>query len=109
MTDRRSIVTLAVKGPFTGKPRPWVVVQNDDFREIDSVTLCAFTHILVPGAPMLRIDVEPSEVNGLRLRSQIQVDKIVTVRRGDLGEAVGRLEDRHMTRLCDALRYFLAL
>lgn len=109
MVERQAIMTLAVKGRYTGKPRPWVVIQSDDFLETDSVVLCAFTHVLIPDAGLLRIDVAPSEANGLRVPSQIQVEKIATVRRGDLNERVGRLEDPHMRRLEQALRNIMGL
>ena len=104
VNERQTIVTLAIKGPSTSKPRPWVVVQSDDFAGTDSVVVCPFTHARVRGAPLLRIDVDPSVDNGLRVPSQIQAEKIVTVRRDDLDRRVGRLEDGYMRQLEQAMR-----
>ncbi len=108
MNLRQTIVALAVKGRCTSKPRPWVVIQNDDFLATGSVILCALTHELLPNVSLLRVDVVPSSENGLRLPSQIQVGMIVTVHRGDLGPRIGRLEDRYMLRLGQAARNFMA-
>ncbi|MCJ2036551.1 type II toxin-antitoxin system PemK/MazF family toxin [Methylobacterium sp. J-068] len=109
MVERQGIVILTVKGSYTSKPRPCVVIQGDDFLETDSVTLCLMTSERVFGAPMLRVDVQPSRVNGLREPSQIQVDKIVTVPRAKIKDTVGRLEDEYMRRLDEAVRFFLDL
>ena len=109
MSDRQTIVTLAVKGPYTSKPRPWVIVQNDDFSGTDSVIICPLTHLLVAGAGFLRIDVAPSAANGLRVSSQLQAEKIVTVRRADLATPIGRLEDVYMLQLERAMRDILGL
>ena len=69
--------------------------------------MCPLTHLLIEGAPLLRIDVTPSAENGLRVASQIQAEKIVTVRRGDLDQRIGRLEDDYMRLLETALRDIL--
>lgn len=98
-----------MKGVYASKPRPWVVVQSDDYRGTDSVVMCAFTHRVVRDVGLLRIDVAPSEQNGLRLPCQLQVEKLATVRRGDLGRRIGRLEDEVMHRLDVALLGILGL
>lgn len=71
MIDRQKIVTLATKGIYTGKPRPWVIIQSNDFLETDSVTVCLITGELIDGVPMLRIDVSPSENNGFCNRASV--------------------------------------
>ncbi|HEV3076187.1 MAG TPA: type II toxin-antitoxin system PemK/MazF family toxin, partial [Thermoanaerobaculia bacterium] len=41
---RGSIVVVAAKGPYTGKPRPALVVQSDLFNPThSSVTICPIT------------------------------------------------------------------
>lgn len=109
MIERQAIVTVAVKGRCTSKPRPWLVIQNDAFAFTDSITLCIITHGVIEGAPMLRIDVDPSAENGLQVASQVQIEKIVTVLRSDIDKRIGRLEDATMAKVDTALRYFLAL
>ena len=85
------------------------MIKSDDYRGTDSVIVCAFTHVLVRNAGLLRIDVTPSVRNGLRLPCQLQVEKVATIRRSDLGRHVGRLEDDTMHRLSSALAAIMGL
>ncbi|MBO1855139.1 type II toxin-antitoxin system PemK/MazF family toxin [Burkholderia cenocepacia] len=86
--NRGSIVTVALQGDF-GKARPALVVQSDLFAEHPSVTLLLMSSAMVD-APLIRITVVPSEQNGLRMPSQIAVDKMFTVRREKIGRPIGR-------------------
>jgi mRNA interferase MazF len=58
---------------------------------------------------LLRLTVEPTSDNGLRKRSQIMIDKIMTVRRERLGEPFYRLDDETMLALNRAIVLFLGL
>jgi len=83
-------------------------VQDDRFDATESVTVCAFTTDRTP-APLIRIQVAPSQGNGLREPSRLMVDKITTVPRGRLGARVGVLEDEHMLQLSRAMVVFLGI
>ena len=89
---RGEIYTAAARGPYTGKPRPVVMLQDDRFDATASVTVCPFTTNPVE-APLLRLPIEPSEDNGLEQPSQLMVDKVTTVPRSSLGERLGKLRD----------------
>lgn len=104
---RGDLVTVAVPGDY-GKPRPALVIQADQFSEVGSVTV-AFMTGTITAAPLLRLTVEPTSDNGLRKRSQIMVDKIMTVRRERVGEPFGRLDDETMLALNRSLVLFLGL
>ena len=91
-----------------GKPRPALVIQADQFAEVGSVTVVFITGTIT-AAPLLRLTVEPSDSNGLRKRSQIMADKIMTVRRERVGEPFGRLDDETMLALNRAIVLFLGL
>lgn len=93
---------------YAGKPRPVVIIQNDHFDVLDSVTICGFTSDPAE-LPFFRVLVEPSKLNGLRSPSHIMVDKILTVRKNKLGYRIGHLEDRYVARLDQALATFLGL
>ena len=96
-------------GPdYAGKPRPAVIVQDDDFDATHSVTVCVFTTNPVD-APLFRIRIEPTERNGLHTASSLMVDKLTTVRREKLGSPIGRLDDEDIVRLNQALLVFLGL
>jgi mRNA interferase MazF len=91
-----------------GKPRPVVIIQDDRFDATESVTVCAFTTDATE-APLIRLLVQPDEINGLRDRSSLMVDKITTVPRSKLGQQMGRLGDDDMVRLGRAVVVFFGL
>lgn len=105
---RGEIWTVAARGVYTGKPRPAVIVQEDSFDATASLTICAFTSDPTE-APLMRLRVEPDELNGLEQPSSLIVDKLTTVPRPSLGEQVGRLSDQDMVRLSRAIVVFLGL
>ena len=63
---------------YAGKPRPMVIVQDDAFDATASITVCGFTTDDTE-APLFRLEIVPSERNGLRQPSRLMVDKITTV------------------------------
>ncbi len=105
---RGEIWSLAARGGYTGKPRPAVIVQDDRFNATSSVTVCAFTTDPTE-APLLRVPVEPDQLNKLDQRSSLMVDKLTTVPRSSLGARIGRLSDQDMVRLARAIVVFLGL
>jgi mRNA interferase MazF len=104
---RGSIVTVAIQGDF-GKARPALVVQSDLFVGHPSVSVLLISSEFVD-APLIRIDVQPSEQNGLRSPSQIGVDTMFTVRREKIGSVVGQIEDETMVAVNRAMIVFLGL
>ena len=102
---RGDLVTVAVAGDF-GKPRPALVIQSDRFDTTATVTVLLVASSLVE-APLIRLTVEPSASNGLRERSQVMVDKAMTVKRDRLGAPFGRLDDDAMLAVSRALVLFL--
>lgn len=104
---RAEIWTISGGAGCTGKPRPAVIVQDDHF-DTDSVTICPFTTDPTE-APLLRLLVEPDQVNGLEAASRIMVDKVTTVRRSRLGRRIGMLDDTTVLRLNRALMVLLGI
>lgn len=105
---RGDIVTAAFSGDY-GKPRPAVVIETDLLPGTDSVLLCLITSEVHEEIVQRRILVEPSPENGLRLRSQIQVEKIFALRRGKCGKVIGLLDPATMERLDGALALVIGL
>ena len=105
---RGDVYTGAARGPYTGKPRPVVIVQDDRFDATASVTVCPMTTNPVQ-APLVRIPIEPSPANGLDQLSQIMVDKVTTMPRENLHEHLGRLAETDLVRLDRSLLVFLGL
>lgn len=102
---RGDLVTIALPGDY-GKPRPALVIQSDLFDAHPSVTILPVTSEL-RDAPLFRIAVTPSAVNGLRKPSQVMVDKVQTVARTKIGKTIGRLDDEVMLGVNRALAVFL--
>ena len=105
---RGDVVVVAADADY-GKARPAVIVQTDAFPQSHaSVVICQMTTDLVE-APDFRITVEPTEANGLRGRSQIMVDKPVTVKRERIGQVIGRLTTEEILRLDAAVAFVMGL
>lgn len=105
---RGEIWTVSGGKDYAGKPRPVVIVQDDNFAETQSVTVCGFTTDETE-APLIRLPVEPSARNGLRTACRLMVDKITTVPESKVGEQIGRLDDEDILRLNRAILVFLGL
>lgn len=105
---RNEIWTIAGGSGYAGKPRPAVIVQDDDFEATLSITVCLFTTDPTE-APLFRIPVSPSEENGLRTTSSMMADKLTTVSREKLRSRIGKLGNEDAVRLNRAILVFLGL
>ena len=107
---RGDIVYVAVKGPYTIKPRPVVVVQATETLDLlESVTVCPVTSVDL-GAHFVRVAIGTGRRSGLDRDSWIMADKVVTVPRSALkSPPVGRLDARELSQLEAALRTWLDL
>lgn len=105
---RGDVVLVSGKGDY-GKARPAVVVQADYFAEhLDSVTVCPFTSDLISNVSM-RITIKPTPANGLRMTSQVMVDKLQTYPRSKVYSPIGTLAEQELMQLDRALAFFLQL
>jgi mRNA interferase MazF len=86
---RRGVVVL-VRLP-QDKARPAVVVRSDLLSELSYVTVLPITTDLRAGISV-RIDLAPTQENGLRAASQVMVDWPQTIRFADMGQAIGHLD-----------------
>ena len=102
---RGDLVTVATSGDY-GKPRPASIVQADAYAEHPSMTVLPLTSEL-HDLPLFRITVEPGEETGLRLRSQVMVDKATTIPRAKAGARIGRLDTATLADVSRALAGFL--
>jgi mRNA interferase MazF len=106
---RGDIVYAAVKGPYTSKPRPVVVIQATETLDLlESITVCPITSVDF-GAPYVRVAVAHGPRSGLDRESWIMADKVVTIPRSALKSSVGRLDAGELSQLEAALRTWLDL
>jgi mRNA interferase MazF len=107
--NRGDLVVVATRGPYTGKPRPALIVQSNLFNDTHaSLTVCPITSDVVD-APIFRVAVPPGQRTGLTTASQVMVDKIVSVPRSAIAKRIGRCDEDELGRVEDALRRWLAL
>ena len=105
---RGNVVTVAMQGDF-GKPRPALILQSDVFSDIHATVTVALISSEIVQAPIFRLDIEPSETNGLSRPSQVQIDKIMSIRSEKIGSVIGELNDVMMVRVNRALALWLGL
>ncbi|MFK4299443.1 mRNA interferase MazF [Arthrobacter sp. GAS37] len=104
---RGEIWTVA-GGGYASKPRPALVIQDDRFDDVGSVTVIPLTSTL-KDAPLLRIQVEPSARTGLTQKSQLMIDKLTTVPLANAHKRVGHLTATEMVEVERALLVFLGI
>ncbi len=105
---RGQFVVVATSGD-DAKPRPALVVQSDLFSELPSVVICPLTSMLRDDADQFRLEVDPSQRNGLREVSQIAIDKITTIPAAKIGGVIGEADDALLLRVNRALALFLSI
>lgn len=96
---RGDIVTIALPGAY-GKPRPALVIQSDYYHEHPSLTILPITSELRP-TPLFRVAILPDAANGLRMESQVMVDKAE--------EVMGHADDATMLAVSRSLSVFLGI
>ena len=105
---RGDVVTVAMQGDF-GKPRPALVLQSNVFNDIHATVTIALISSDLIAAPIFRLDIKPSPLNGLSKPSQVQIDKLMSIRIEKMGTVIGELNDAMMVRVSRALALWLGL
>jgi len=106
--QRGDIVVCAISGDY-GKPRPAVVTQSDLFNPSHaSITICPITTHLIE-APLFRLLLATTPQNGLKVNSQIMVDKVTTLHRDKIHRVIGSLSIQQIESLDHALKRWLGL
>jgi mRNA interferase MazF len=107
---RGDVVLMVVPGEL-GRPRPGIIVQADELGEDTTTVLaCPLSSDMqsIPN-PRLRPVVDPSDANGLHIRSQIMTDKMFAQRRGRIRQVIGTIDSETGDRLNGALLIVLGL
>ena len=96
---RGDVVTVVAPGDF-GKPRPAVIIQGDALNQAEPhSTIVALMTSTLRDAPLLRLTVEPGADNGLRVTTQIQTNRILSVRNERVDKTIGRLSENQIVEL----------
>ena len=105
---RGDIVTVAAPGDY-GKPGPAVVIQGDVLNRDAKSTIVALMTSHLQDAPLLRLTLEPTASNGFKVRSQVQVNRLLSLPTAKVGPAIGRLSDRELVELNRLLAVVIGL
>lgn len=104
---RGDFITVVAPGD-NGKPRPAIVIQSDWLKATDSILVALLTSALAD-APFYRLQIEPTEENGLKAPSQIMVDKIIAMPRAKCGRTMGRIDEAGLIALNHMLSVVIGL
>lgn len=104
---RGDLVTVSAQGDY-GKPRPAIVIQSNFLNAADSVLVVLLTSTIAD-APLYRLTVEPTAENGLKVVSQVMVDKVMAYPRAKCGLVIGHLSDADMLALNNMLSVMIGL
>lgn len=105
---RGDLVTVALQGEH-GKPRPALVIQSALFVQFTSTVTIALLTSTQVDAPLLRIPIEPSLMNGLRQPSDVMIDQIFSARTHRIGDVFGHLSDADLVAVNRALAVFVGI
>jgi mRNA interferase MazF len=104
---RGDLVTVALQGDY-GKPRPALIIQSDFYSRTESVSILLLTSTL-NDASLLRYTLDPSPTNGLRVRSQVQIDRVMSPPRSKVGPTIGHLDEEELLSISRLLAVFLGV
>ena len=105
---RGDLITVALQGEH-GKPRPALVIQSDLFARLTSTVTVALLTSTALDVPLIRVPLEPSDKNGLRIRSYVMIDQILSARTRRAGRVFGRLDDTDLLAVNRALALFIGV
>ena len=106
---KRGDVVLVVVPSELGRPRPGVIVQADEFNKgLSTIFVCPVSSDVQEKLP-LRPIIEAKPSNGLRLRSQIMTDKMISLRHDRIRSVIGHIDARTSEELDRALLVVLGL
>ncbi len=98
---RGSVVVAATGGGYGGKPRPYVVVQAEDFTPPTLILVGFSTPDERPIG--LRPRFAPTNENGLDRASEAMIDIPIVIKREQVHQIIGQLSDTEMSEVDAAL------
>jgi mRNA interferase MazF len=106
LIKRGDVVLCNLSGDY-GKTRPAVVVQSDIFNPTHaSIVVCPITSFLID-SPLFRLEIIQNKKNGLLKKSQIMVDKIISIKRDKICKKVGVISPTEQDHLDNAIKLWL--
>ena len=105
---RRGEIWTVLADGYARKPRPVVVVQNDEIEGFDSTVVCLMTSFTSDDMTT-RVKVPPTTQNGLIKKLGDDGEDSCSAHFSALGQRIGILEDDVMRQVEKKLAHVLAL
>ncbi|MDR0494673.1 MAG: type II toxin-antitoxin system PemK/MazF family toxin [Treponema sp.] len=105
--NRGEIWSVAWTG-LAQKPRPALVIQEEEYRLTDTDILALIT-TTKNEASTLRLPIKADESNGLQQDSFICLDKLMAIPLANLGKCYGRVSDEVMKEISARLIKILGI
>jgi len=106
--NRGDIAIVIAPGDY-GKPRPALVLQSNAFKQTESVVVALITSDQRPESVLFRKAILPTDGNGLRQLSDVMLDKLVSLPRVKVSDAIGHLTNTEMAEISSSLALFLGM
>jgi len=106
--NRGDIAIVIAPGDY-GKPRPALILQSNAFKQTESVVVALITSDQRPKSMLFRRAILPTDGNGLRQPSDVMLDKLVTIPRLKVSDAIGHLNSTEMAEVSSSLVLFLGM
>jgi mRNA interferase MazF len=100
---KRGDVVIATGPGFGKKPRPFVVMQADEYDILPTSILLPVSTELADPPSRLRVSLMPDRANGLFKPCEVSADLPVTVRLDKVHQHIGRLSNEDLLRVEQAL------
>lgn len=104
---RGDIWTAAGGGGYAKKPRPAIIIRDDNFDNPEAVTLIPLTS--TPVDSPTRVPIPADATSGIDHPSYAMTDKIQTYRRSTVHEFCGRVTDAQLVEIERAMLLYLGV
>ena len=105
---KRGELWIARAELYASKARPVLIIQADEVTEYGSIIACLVTsHKQIKDT--LRLEIQPTEDNGLEMTSYLMFDKIFSFDKADLAQKIGELSVSTMAEVDKRLKLILGL
>ena len=106
--QRGEIWIGSIRGEYSAKPRPFMIVQNGKHFDTDSIVVCPISSQISENK-LFRLLLQPLPINGLVQPSQLRVDLISAFPKKDFSTKIGKLTAAEIGMVDQILIDFLGI
>ena len=105
---KRGATALGALSGDYGKVRPVLIIQSDRLADLESVVVCPMTSDFDEWRSF-RVQVNPSESNGLEAASLIMIEKLGAIDKHRIRRELGTLEPELLAEVDEKLAFVFGL